>query len=79
MMAKPKPDDRSNNPERLENAIGHTLQNMNEARDFEKAHSEELSQEDKQQIEEKNARRERAIEGMREEIKDEVSDQQNHH
>ncbi|MFB4165267.1 small acid-soluble spore protein Tlp [Alteribacillus sp. JSM 102045] len=73
-----KPDDRSNNAERIENNIGHTLQNMNEARDFEKAHSEELSQEEKQQIEEKNQRRERAIEGMREEIKDEVNDQQNH-
>ncbi|WP_158737419.1 small acid-soluble spore protein Tlp [Alteribacillus sp. YIM 98480] len=77
-MEKPKPDDRSNNAERIENNIGHTLQNMNEARDFEKAHAEELSQEDKQQIEEKNQRRERAIEGMREEIKDEVNDQQNH-
>ncbi|RSL33046.1 small acid-soluble spore protein Tlp [Salibacterium salarium] len=74
-MEKPKPDDRSNNAERMENTIGHTLQNMNEARDFEKAHSEELSEEDKQQIEEKNQRREQSIDGLREEIKDEVNDQ----
>ncbi|RSL34888.1 small acid-soluble spore protein Tlp [Salibacterium salarium] len=74
-MEKPKPDDRSNNPERIENTIGHTLQNMDEARDFEKAHSEEMSEEEKQQIEAKNQRREESIEGMRQEIKDEVNDQ----
>ncbi|MDQ0300048.1 small acid-soluble spore protein (thioredoxin-like protein) [Salibacterium salarium] len=74
-MEKPKPDDRSNNPERIENTIGHTLQNMDEARDFEKAHSEELSEEEKQQIEAKNQRREESIDGMRQEIKDEVNDQ----
>ncbi|SDH92845.1 small acid-soluble spore protein (thioredoxin-like protein) [Alteribacillus persepolensis] len=75
-MHKPKPDDRSNNAERIENNIGHTMQNLNEARDFAKAHADELSETDKRRIEEKNQRRERAIEGMREEIKDEVHDQQ---
>ncbi|SFE81288.1 small acid-soluble spore protein Tlp [Alteribacillus iranensis] len=75
-MHKPKPDDRSNNAERIENTIGHTLQNMDEARDFLKAHSEELSEEEKRNIEEKNARRAESIDGMREEIKDEVAHQQ---
>ncbi|WP_184403614.1 small acid-soluble spore protein Tlp [Geomicrobium halophilum] len=73
-----KPDDRSNNPERIENNIGHTLQNMNEARDFEKAHEHELSEKDKQEIEAKNERRAESIEGMRDEIKDEVNDQRHH-
>ncbi|WP_054703431.1 small acid-soluble spore protein Tlp [Bacillus sp. JCM 19041] len=72
-----KPDDRSNNPERIENAIGHTLQNMDEARDFEKAHSEELSADDKQQIDQKNQRREESIDSLRSELKDEVAHQQN--
>ncbi|WP_404456718.1 small acid-soluble spore protein Tlp [Virgibacillus necropolis] len=72
----PKPDDRSNNPERIENTIGHTMQNMNEARDYVKAHSGEISEEEKQQIKEKNQRREESIHGMREEIKDEINEQQ---
>ncbi|MDA3129345.1 small acid-soluble spore protein Tlp [Aliibacillus thermotolerans] len=71
-MSKPKPDDRSNNKDRIENTIGHTLQNMNEARDYLKAHSEELSEEEKRRIEEKNKRRAESIEGMREELKDEA-------
>ncbi|WP_240377306.1 small acid-soluble spore protein Tlp [Bacillus piscicola] len=75
-MEKPKPDDRSNNVERIENTIGHTLQNMNEARDFLKAHSDEMSEEAKQEIKEKNKRREESIEGLREEIKDEAAHQQ---
>ncbi|SFP84703.1 small acid-soluble spore protein Tlp [Salibacterium halotolerans] len=69
-----KPDDRSNNAERIENTIGHTLQNRNEARDYEKAHAEELSEEEKQQIEEKNERREESIEGLQQEIQDEAED-----
>ncbi|WP_018924066.1 small acid-soluble spore protein Tlp [Salsuginibacillus kocurii] len=73
-----KPDDRSNNPERLKEMIDETLQNRNEAHDYEKAHDEEMSQEQKQQIESKNERREQAVEGFREELKDEVHDQQKH-
>lgn len=71
-MSKPKPDDRSNNRARIENTIGHTLQNMHEARDYLKAHWDELSEEEKQRIQEKNKRRAESIEGMREEIKDEA-------
>lgn len=76
MDKRPKPDNRSNNAERIENTIGHTLQNMDEARDFLKAHSEELSEEEKRRIEEKNERRAHSIDGMREEIKDEVEHQE---
>lgn len=71
-MSKPKPDDRSNNRARIENTIGYTLQNMHEARDYLKAHWDELSEEEKQRIQEKNKRRAESIEGMREEIKDEA-------
>ncbi|UOQ93469.1 small acid-soluble spore protein Tlp [Halobacillus shinanisalinarum] len=70
-----KPDDRSNNKERIENNIGHTLQNMDEAKDYAKAHSEELSKEEMSQIKEKNQRREESIEGLREEAKDEAHNQ----
>ncbi|RYM05197.1 small acid-soluble spore protein Tlp [Sporolactobacillus sp. THM7-7] len=70
-----KPDDRSDNRERIERNIGHTLQNLNEARDYVKAHGDEMSEEAKRQIREKNQRRERSIEGLREEIKDEAAHQ----
>lgn len=69
-----KPDDRSDNVEKLENMIGHTMENMDDARDYLKAHSEELSEEQKRQIKEKNKRREESIEGFRNEIEDEASD-----
>ncbi|MBM7676037.1 small acid-soluble spore protein Tlp [Gracilibacillus alcaliphilus] len=71
-MTKPKPDDRSDNAEKIQNTIGHTLQNMNEAEDFVKAHADEMSSEDKQAIEAKNKRRQESIEGLRAEIKDEA-------
>ena len=70
-----KPDDRSNNAERIERTIGHTLQNMDEANDFLKAHSEEMSEEQKQEIKAKNERRRQSIDGLREEVKDEASQQ----
>lgn len=72
----PKPDDRSNNPERIEDNIWDTAQNMNEARDYVNAHGHEMSEQQKQQIKEKNQRREESIEGLRNELQDEVNDQQ---
>lgn len=72
-MTKPKPDDRSNNAERIENTIAHTLQNMNEAEDFVKAHEDKMSAHDKKEIESKNERRRESIEGLRAELKDEAS------
>ncbi|PWI58877.1 small acid-soluble spore protein Tlp [Sulfoacidibacillus thermotolerans] len=69
-----KPDDRSDNVEHLQEAIANTMENMREADDFLKAHREEMHPEDAHAIEQKNERREAAIAGFREEIKDEVND-----
>lgn len=68
----PKPDDRSDNAENIERTIGNTLQNMNEAEDYLKAHEDEMSEEQKQQIMNKNDRRRESIEGLRSEIQDEA-------
>lgn len=70
-----KPDDRSDNVEKLQHAIANTMENMREAEDFVKAHGNEINAEDKADIEEKNRRRDRAIEGFREEIRDEAKNQ----
>jgi small acid-soluble spore protein (thioredoxin-like protein) len=70
-----KPDDRSDNVEKLQGAIQNTMANMREANDFLKAHGAEMNAEDREALENKNDRRERAIQGFREEIKDEAADQ----
>ncbi|WP_375540678.1 small acid-soluble spore protein Tlp [Virgibacillus saliphilus] len=64
---QPKPDDRSDNAEKLQDMVQDTMQNLEEAQDT----MEFSSGEDKEKIKAKNERREKAIEGMRDEIKDE--------
>lgn len=65
---KPNPDDRSDNVEKLEQMIHDTYENIAEAEE----HLQWASGEDRENIIAKNERRRRAIEGFREEIKDEV-------
>ncbi|GGB31125.1 small acid-soluble spore protein Tlp [Virgibacillus dakarensis] len=69
---KPKPDDRSDNVEKLQSMVQDTIQNIEKAHDT----MEFSSDEEREKIKEKNKRREEAIEGMRQEIKDEAHDQQ---
>ena len=70
-MTKPKPDDRSNNVERIQFNINHTIQNMEAADELiEKTDDRKM----KEDLEEKNDRRRDALQGMREEIRDEARD-----
>ena len=66
---KPNPDDRSDNVEKLQDMVQDTIQNI------EKSHEtlRFTSGEDEQDKKEKNERRKEAIEGMRQEIKDEYN------
>lgn len=66
---KPKPDDRSDNVEKLQSMVQDTIENIEEAHETMKLSSGE----EKQKILEKNKRREQSIEGMRAEIKDEYN------
>lgn len=68
-----KPDNREDNVEHLQNAIDHTMQNFREAEDFVAAHEGEMSSKDIADIRAKNRRRSEAIDGFREEIKDEAN------
>ncbi|MCJ8006388.1 small acid-soluble spore protein Tlp [Lederbergia wuyishanensis] len=70
---KPKPDDRSDNVEKLQEMVHNTIENMEEA----EATMEFSSSDDQEHIKAKNERRRESIEGMREEIKDEASEQHN--
>ncbi|TCP19976.1 small acid-soluble spore protein (thioredoxin-like protein) [Scopulibacillus darangshiensis] len=72
-MSRPKPDDRSDNVEKLQEAVQNTIENMEEA---EKTLSnDDLSEKDRQAVTHKNQRREESIKGMRAEIQDEANNQ----
>lgn len=70
---KPKPDDRSDNVEKLQDMVHDTIENIEQAHETMRF----ASGEEKEKIKEKNKRREEAIEGMRDEIKDEYHDGHN--
>lgn len=70
-MNKPKPDDRSDNVEKIQFNINHTIRNMEAADELiEKTDDKNM----KNELEEKNDRRRDALQGMREEIRDEAMD-----
>jgi small acid-soluble spore protein (thioredoxin-like protein) len=71
-----KPDDRSDNVEKLQEMIQNTMENLRESEDFLAAHAGDTASEDVAVLEEKNRRREQSIEGFRNEIKDEEEDAQ---
>lgn len=69
MMAKP--DDRSDNVEKLQDMIQDTMENIRESQDYVKANGSEMNPDEKANIEAKNQRRAESIEGYRSEIQDE--------
>ncbi|MBP1967953.1 small acid-soluble spore protein (thioredoxin-like protein) [Virgibacillus natechei] len=67
---QPKPDDRSDNVEKLQDMVQDTIQNIEKSHETMKFSSGQAEE----QIKAKNKRREEAIDGMRNEIKDEYYD-----
>ncbi|RST73012.1 small acid-soluble spore protein Tlp [Siminovitchia acidinfaciens] len=72
---RPKPDDRSDNVEKLQEMVHNTIENMEKAEETMQFSNEEQ----KAQIEQKNERRRESIQGMREEIEDEAASQNNNY
>lgn len=70
---KPKPDDRSDNVEKLQTMVENTIENINEAEET----LEFSNAEDRARIEAKNERRTESIDAMRSEIQDESQARQN--
>lgn len=71
---KSKPDDRRDNVDRIQCNISNTIENIHIANEMiEKTDDENM----KEELSEKNERRERALKGMREEIKDEATAKRN--
>ncbi|MBC2727098.1 small acid-soluble spore protein Tlp [Desulfosporosinus sp.] len=67
-----KPDDRSDNEERLQDHIDHTFVNLRESERYLEEHSDEISNEERQAIEAKNERRRESIDYFIAEKKDEA-------
>ena len=67
----PKPDDRSDNVKKIQGHIDHTIQNIEFAEDMIRSTDNEKT---KRELKDKNERREDALTGMREEIRDEARD-----
>jgi small acid-soluble spore protein (thioredoxin-like protein) len=72
MMAKP--DDRSDNVEKLQEMVQDTIGNLRESEEYLDEHGEEIAPEETEAITEKNENRRETIQGLRSEIKDEASD-----
>lgn len=66
---KPKPDDRSDNVEKLQDMVQNTIENIEEANES----LEFATGEQREQIKEKNHRREESIDAFRSEIRDEAA------
>ncbi|CAG7649628.1 Small, acid-soluble spore protein Tlp [Paenibacillus solanacearum] len=71
-----KPDNRADNVEHLQKNMNHTIGNMEEAEQYLAEHADEISPQEKQQIEAKNERREQSLQSSRSEIQDESEHQQ---
>ncbi|MHB8065430.1 MAG: small acid-soluble spore protein Tlp [Ruminiclostridium sp.] len=70
-MTEPKPDDRSDNVDKIQLNINHTIRNMEAAEELiAKADDNKM----KCDLEEKNDKRRAALQGMKEEIRDEAMD-----
>ncbi len=67
---QPNPDDRSDNVEKLQEMVQNTIENIEASHDTMKFASEE----EKENIKQKNKRREDSIQSMRAEIKDEYKE-----
>lgn len=72
----PKPDDRSDNAKKIQDHIDHTVRNIEFAEDMIRATDNEKT---KRELKDKNERREDALTGMREEIRDESRDKKRKH
>jgi small acid-soluble spore protein (thioredoxin-like protein) len=74
MVSLAKPDDRSDNVEKLQSHINHTIENLEEAEQYLDEHGEEIAPQERQAILQNNENRRDSLQGLREEIRDEATD-----
>ena len=66
-----KPDDRSDNAEKIRNAMENTQENLQEGEEMLNEFGEEMNPADAEALREKNERRRESFDNMRGEIRDE--------
>ena len=69
---KPKPDDRRDNARKIRNNIDNTIENIELAEEMIRTVDNQKTQ---RELQAKNDRRKEAVEGMRQELKDETKNQ----
>jgi small acid-soluble spore protein (thioredoxin-like protein) len=70
-----KPDDRSDNVDKIQEHVQNTLENLEESEEYLADHGDEISNQERQAIQNNNENRRQSIPGMRDEIRDEASNQ----
>lgn len=73
-MNNSKPDDRRDNVDKIQNMIDNTIVNYRETKDLMKKVDNEKERQD---LADKNMRREQSLKNMKEEIRDEAIDKKN--
>ena len=74
---RPKPDNREDNVDKLQEQVVNTIENLESTHDM--LHNEDLPEKERERLLAKNERREHAIAGKREEIRDEYEYAQRQH
>lgn len=69
-----KPDDRSDNVEKLQEMVQNTIDNLEESEEYLDEHAEEIAPQEAEAIRENNENRRQSIQGFRSEIRDEAQE-----
>ncbi len=67
-----KPDDRSDNVEKLQEMVQNTIDNLEESEAYLDEHADEIAPQEREAIQENNDNRQQSIRGFRGEIRDEA-------
>jgi len=68
-----KPDNRSDNADKIQNMIGNTIDNLEESEDYLDEHAEEIAPQEREAMERNNRNRRQSLKGFRNEMQDESS------
>lgn len=69
-----KPDDRSDNVEKIQEHIDNTIENLEESEEYLAAHADDITEKQERAIRNNNENRRESLPGMRDEIRDEATD-----
>lgn len=66
-----KPDDRSDNAEKIQNMIGNTIDNLEESEDYLDEHADEIAPQEREALARNNRNRRQSLKNFRNEMQDE--------